>query len=73
MKTYYITQIFVPTTGNWRSANSSPNRKAAEWVARDKCDKKEYGRYACKPSEVRVVEVQADNVQEAFKLADVFA
>jgi len=70
MKTYYITQIFVTSTGQWRSSNCAPNRKAAEWAAKDKCDRKEYGKYACKKSEVRVVEVEAENASDAFAKAN---
>jgi hypothetical protein len=70
MTTFYITQTFVPNLGSWRSSNCSPNRSAADWAAKDKCNRKEYGKYACKPSEVRVVEVNADSASDAFVIAN---
>lgn len=68
MRTFYITQTLTPA--GWRSCRSTTNPRDAKWNAADMCNREEYGASACKPDQVRTVEVQAQDVGAAFSIAN---
>jgi hypothetical protein len=66
MSTFYLVQMHRGPHG-WRTSRTTTSREDANRQARDVCDPAEYDD-PCRREEVRVIEVEAESVEEAVRL-----